>query len=123
MAPTTFVIVWQQFHDREYRVLKNNFKLSKKKKKKLVGQILLFIHSLVNETNPQKPQVLEVEVFHSRSLIASAVQLFAETASGRILVAMAHTVDGNTLPSPATLKCPNSKTMVRLKTQLMLRKL
>ncbi|XP_064099104.1 uncharacterized protein LOC135210199 isoform X2 [Macrobrachium nipponense] len=70
-------------------------------------------HRLVNETNPQKPQVLEVEVYHSRGLIASAVQLFADTASGRILVAMAHTLDGNTLPSPATLKCPNNKTMAK----------
>ncbi|XP_042232841.1 uncharacterized protein LOC121873356 [Homarus americanus] len=70
-------------------------------------------HRLVNENKTQDPQVLEVEVYHSRNLMMSAVHLYAESASsGRCLVALAHTLDANTLPSPATLKCKTPNNMV-----------
>lgn len=70
------------------------------------------INSLINETKYQKPQVLEVEVYHSRNLMMSAVHLYAESASGRSLVALAHTLDANSLPSPASLKYKASNNMV-----------
>ncbi|KAG7178048.1 hypothetical protein Hamer_G003801 [Homarus americanus] len=41
---------------------------------------------VVNETWPHRPQVLEVEVYHSRTLLHSAVHLYAESANGRHLV-------------------------------------
>lgn len=73
----------------------------------------LTLPSLINETDPKKPQVLEMEVCHSRHLNMSSIHVYAQDASGRKLVSLAHTLDANTLPSPASLKCQNASVMVR----------
>lgn len=62
---------------------------------------------VVNETWPHRPQVLEVEVYHSRTLLHSAVHLYAESTSGRHLVAVSHTVDNTTVPTPQDLAYTN----------------
>ncbi|ROT80733.1 hypothetical protein C7M84_000523 [Penaeus vannamei] len=64
-------------------------------------------HRIVNETWPHRPQVLEVEVYHSRTLLHSAVHLYAESPRGRHLVAISHTVDNSTIPTPQDLAYTN----------------
>ncbi|KAK8748484.1 hypothetical protein OTU49_015819, partial [Cherax quadricarinatus] len=64
-------------------------------------------HRVVNETWPHRPQVLEVEVYHSRTLLHSAVHLYAESPNGRHLVAVSHTIDNTTIPTPQDLAYTN----------------
>lgn len=63
----------------------------------------------MNESNAKRLPVLKAEVSHCRNLMMSAVHLYAENDTGSSLVALAHTLDANTLPTPATLKYPKDR--------------
>ncbi|KAF2351400.1 hypothetical protein FHG87_017846 [Trinorchestia longiramus] len=88
-------------------------------------------HRLMNMCHPDKPQLFKVEVSHSRALLLSAVHVYSacdvmpwtfdetgpefptpeqkKEVSELRLVALAHTLDPNTLPSPQMLKMTNTK--------------
>lgn len=68
---------------------------------------------LINESIQSKPSLLKANVTHSRHLAMSSVQLLAPCGTGDVEVALAHTLDPNTLPSPAALKCQDPQSQVR----------
>ncbi|KAB7506135.1 Glycine-rich domain-containing protein 1, partial [Armadillidium nasatum] len=62
-------------------------------------------HRLLNESSPKTPQLMEIEVYHSKHFMFSAIHMFVDSqSSGRNLVGVAHTLDLNTIPSPVSLK-------------------
>ncbi|RXG57243.1 Glycine-rich domain-containing protein 1, partial [Armadillidium vulgare] len=62
-------------------------------------------HRLLNESSPKTPQLMEIEVYHSKHFMFSAIHMFVDSqSSGRSLVGLAHTLDLNTIPSPVSLK-------------------
>ncbi|XP_018018909.1 uncharacterized protein LOC108675412 [Hyalella azteca] len=87
-------------------------------------------HRLVNTCHPDKPQIFKIEVSHSRALMLSTIHVYSacdvmpwtfdhsseprtpeleKEVSALRLVALSHTLDPNTLPSPHMLKMTNTK--------------
>ena len=67
---------------------------------------------LLNDSIPARPQLMEVEVVHSRHFLFSAIQMYMDVDGKRTLVAVAHTVDLNTVPSLAALNVKDAARLV-----------
>ena len=90
------------------------------------------MYRIVNNIHPKSPQLLVLEVSHSRELMFSGIHVYSacdilqstgndgqgttgqkKTPGERKLVALAHSLDPNTLPSPQMLKKTNLNWQVK----------